>query len=173
MISRLNITYLEFYIYIALSILDLQSWSRMILAKRKYQQLLDRRTKAATMIQSHVRKFLTKKLVEKVKHEKAAIVLQKNWRSFSARKKFSVYKNGILILQSFVRGFLARKMFKSEMEKKSAAAIKIQSFFRMCQAKKRFVQWKNKLEAERLSVEIRENNAALILQQVRICHKYV
>ena len=96
MISRLNITYLEFYIYIALSILDLQSWSRMILAKRKYQQLLDRRTKAATLIQSHVRKFLTKKLMEKVKHEKAAIVLQKNWRSFSAKKKFSVYKNGIV-----------------------------------------------------------------------------
>ena len=61
----------------ALSILDLQSWSRMILAKQKYQQLLDRRTKAATLIQSHVRKFLTKKLVEKLNMKRLRLFCRK------------------------------------------------------------------------------------------------
>ena len=63
--------------FCSFSILDLQSWFRMILAKRKYQRLLDKRTKSAILIQSHIRKFLRKKMIEKIKQENAAIILQK------------------------------------------------------------------------------------------------
>ena len=101
-------------------VVDLQSWFRMILARKHYQQILKERSQAALIIQTNFRRHAAQNQLYAMKRE-------------NARKKHD-------------------------------AATLIQKHVKMYLAKKKFVQLKNQIEAERLSKEVQRENATLILQ---------
>ena len=150
-------------------IIDLQCWTRMVLARKRYVQILETKSQAALTIQTNFRKYLAQRTVQKLKAEKAALILQKYWKSFITRQKYVILRRKTLLLQSWIRGYNARKAYDLKIIKRHSAAIIIQKTVRMYLAQNKFVKLKNQLESERLSLEMRQENAALILQNAFKC----
>ncbi|CAI5480409.1 unnamed protein product [Closterium sp. Yama58-4] len=93
---------------------------------------LDRMNLAATKIQRAVRLFLWKQ-----ERKRAAIVIQKHWRAYRARKLLRELREdaAALVIQNHVRRFLVEKRF---WELKFAAIV-IQKNVRMQQARKQYI----------------------------------
>ncbi|CAI5942129.1 unnamed protein product, partial [Closterium sp. NIES-64] len=93
---------------------------------------LDRMNLAATKIQRAVRRFLWKQ-----ERKRAAVVIQKHWRAYRARKLLRELREdaAALVIQKHVRRFLMEKRF---WELKFAAIV-IQKNVRMQQARKRYI----------------------------------
>ncbi|CAI5519690.1 unnamed protein product [Closterium sp. Naga37s-1] len=93
---------------------------------------LDRMNLAATKIQRAVRRFLWKQ-----ERKRAAIVIQKHWKAYRARKLLRELREdaAALVIQKHVRRFLMEKRF---WELKFAAIV-IQKNVRMQQARKRYI----------------------------------
>ena len=62
------------------------------------------------------------------KHKESAIVIQKYLRGYPARKMFKETKESVIKLQSSIRGYLVRLRIQQEKERESA--IQLQSLFR-------------------------------------------
>ncbi|CAI7878018.1 unnamed protein product, partial [Closterium sp. NIES-54] len=93
---------------------------------------LDRMNLAATKIQRAVRRFLWKQ-----ERKRAAIVIQKHWKAYRARKLLRELREdaAALVIQKHLRRFLMEKRF---WELKFAAIV-IQKNVRMQQARKRYI----------------------------------
>lgn len=134
-------------------------------------------TKRIVTLQKYIRGwYYRKRFVQK---RKAAVIIQKCWRLYAARRNYLIMKNGFLRLQALIqsrtltnqfkhlrrhlvslqsicRGYLTRK----ELKIKTYAAIIIQSTIRGFIARKRFVRLKQEylrlkeIEEERLIEEI-------------------
>lgn len=91
------------------SIKMIQRWFRSILHRRKY---IAQRTAVIT-IQSYWRMCLAQKYVTFMKAQTtAAILIQATWRMFVTKKYFNKLRNGIIIVQSHIRGKLARRNYQ-------------------------------------------------------------
>ena len=122
-------------------IIDLQSWFRMILAKRQYQQMLNERSQAALIIQTNFRRHAAQNKLYAMKRENAkkkndaATVIQKHVKMYLAKKKFIHLKgqmeaerlskevqreNATLILQHAFKGWRDRLAF---LRKRRAATL--------------------------------------------------
>jgi ankyrin repeat protein len=82
--------------------------------------ILDIKTTAAVCIQSHIRKYQAKKLLEVMKQSKqAAICIQKNIRGFLARRNHLIHLQrckAAIKIQAALRGFIARRIFRNSLQ---------------------------------------------------------
>jgi len=67
-------------------VIVIQSQARKWIAMRKRKELLKQRKEAAIIIQKNIRTFLAAKEFQRLKENKAAILIQTFWRCRSARK---------------------------------------------------------------------------------------
>lgn len=94
------------------SIIKIQRWFRSILQRKKY---LSQRTAAVT-IQSFWRMFLSQKqMIHYKEHNNAAVVIQAAWRMYATKKWYTQLKNGVVFVQSWIRGRRARVKFKANL----------------------------------------------------------
>lgn len=95
------------------SIIMIQRWFRSLLQRRKY---LLHRTSAIT-IQSHWRQYLAHRqfTCEQTQTNAAAIVIQSTWRMFVTKKWYNKLRLGVVIVQSHIRGKLARIRAKHKL----------------------------------------------------------
>ncbi|ROT66000.1 hypothetical protein C7M84_016007 [Penaeus vannamei] len=93
---------------------------------RLVRKKLDEQHVAATVIQSHVRKFLEYKRYQKI--QSCTVQIQRWWRnihlSLTIRKEYIIRKEATLVIQSVVRRFLKRR--KDERENKAATILQAQ-----------------------------------------------
>ena len=100
------------------SIIMIQRWFRALLQRRKF--LCNR--SAAITIQSHWRQYLSaKQQAFKTQQHRAATCIQSYWRMYVVKKCYRKLLNGIVIVQSHIRGKLARINHKKLKAKKAAA----------------------------------------------------
>ncbi|XP_047489293.1 LOW QUALITY PROTEIN: abnormal spindle-like microcephaly-associated protein homolog [Penaeus chinensis] len=93
---------------------------------RLVRKKLDEQHVAATVIQSHVRKFLEYRRFQKIQN--CTVQIQRWWRnihlSLTVRKEYTRKKEAAFVIQSEVRRFLRRK--KDERENKAATILQAQ-----------------------------------------------
>ncbi|GJP43891.1 hypothetical protein CLOM_g3291 [Closterium sp. NIES-68] len=101
---------------------------------------LDRMNQAAIKIQRAVRRFLWKQ-----ERKRAAIVIQKHWRAYRARKLLRELREdaAAMVIQKHVRRFLVQRRF---WELKFAAIV-IQKNVRMHQARTQYIRMRRTLAA--------------------------
>jgi len=137
------------------SIVLLQSSVRGVLLRRNYLEL----KKAAVTIQSWWKSTVKDRQYEQLMKKVAATRIQSFWRMHREMRKYNLKLNGIILLQSSVRGILARKNYSREKNatvsiqrwwkcirlyryhkqmilQRKEASIKIQSWWRMLMEKK-------------------------------------
>ncbi|XP_021402400.1 unconventional myosin-X [Lonchura striata] len=73
-------------------------------------------TKAAMIIHAHILGYAARKQYRKVLYY--VVVIQKNYRAFSGRKKFLCLKKAATVLQKQRRGQLARRLYRERLEEK-------------------------------------------------------
>ena len=83
----------------------IQKHIRGWLARAKYVKI----QKSTQLIQRYARGLLARRLVKHKRETKAAIIIQSKWRSYITRKNFKKTKLFIIKLQSVCRGYLARQ----------------------------------------------------------------
>ncbi|KAJ7518383.1 hypothetical protein O6H91_21G066400 [Diphasiastrum complanatum] len=92
----------------------IQKFVRGMLARLHYGRFKIEHV-AAISIQKHVRSMQAKLRYKSLRQKfLAAVTIQKTWRSFVARRKYQHMCNMIVLIQSVLRGWLARKLFKVE-----------------------------------------------------------
>ncbi|XP_042479101.1 abnormal spindle-like microcephaly-associated protein homolog isoform X2 [Macadamia integrifolia] len=100
-----------------LVVLKLQRWWKSILWMKS-------RTRAVTVIQSHIRQWIAKQAARRERHR--VVVIQSHWRSWLVRKDFLNQKNAIIKIQNCLRCVKCWKNFQSYRH----AAIEIQRIVR-------------------------------------------
>ncbi|XP_059621402.1 unconventional myosin-IXa-like isoform X2 [Phlebotomus argentipes] len=90
------------------SIVKIQRWFRSILQRRKFVNVRS----AVVTLQSFWRMCMAQKQLLGLRQERAAAVIQATWRMYVTKKWFTKLKNGTVLLQSHIRGKLARAKFK-------------------------------------------------------------
>ncbi|KAL3871776.1 hypothetical protein ACJMK2_039754 [Sinanodonta woodiana] len=90
---------------------------------------MQRRCKAATVIQSVYRMAITRR--KYVKQRKATVVLQSVCRGYIEWKKFHKMKSAAVLIQRYFHGYLQTKEAMERYQKLRNAAIKLQAAWRM------------------------------------------
>lgn len=96
------------------SIVQIQRWFRGILQRRKFVLF---RSSAITL-QSFWRMCAAQKQFLCMRQERAAVVIQSTWRMFVVRRWYQKLRTGAVLLQSRIRGQLARARFKRTYKQK-------------------------------------------------------
>ena len=112
------VTNRRIYLKTIQNVVKIQAFVRMTQAQRKFQVMIQKRQQAALIIQTNFKKFKAQQLLRHYKNEKACIFIQKHWRCVMARKRYLKTRTQIIILQSVIRGYLARKSYKVLLEKR-------------------------------------------------------
>lgn len=99
-------------------IITLQRWVRTWITRRRFLRLRE----AAICIQSHARRFFAQQklasLRDLVTCEKAAVTIQKTWKSFKDRTSFRKLRAATINFQAHARGYLLRKDVQSKREQR-------------------------------------------------------
>jgi myosin-9 len=91
------------------SIVTIQRWFRSILQRRKFLMMRS----ATVVIQSGWRMVIAQRQVMQLKqHIYAATMIQATWRMYWTKKWFVKLKGGVVVVQSHIRGKLARKEYR-------------------------------------------------------------
>ncbi|KAE7995452.1 hypothetical protein FH972_000241 [Carpinus fangiana] len=99
------------------SVLKLQRWWKGVL-------LLKLRTKSAVVIQSHIRAWLVRRNAAREKHRsvlllklrtKSAVIIQSHIRGWLDRRIAASEKHRIIVIQSYWKGYLARKELRGQL----------------------------------------------------------
>ncbi|CAH8437085.1 unnamed protein product [Schistosoma turkestanicum] len=117
----------------------IQAFVRGYLVRKQVTQIKSLRNTAATIIQSHVRRFLTRCYLESL--HKSATLIQSTWRGYQARRNYTLLRKFCITLQAFSRGFLARRYVAHLQEQQHTAAIIIQSHFRKLIVQRTIKHW--------------------------------
>ncbi|XP_005095167.1 abnormal spindle-like microcephaly-associated protein homolog [Aplysia californica] len=133
-----------------------QTQWRCVLAQREFMRLrLERQTHAAVVIQKNFHRFKAKKELYALRC--AAVVIQKLWRARQARLELRKLRGqqkdrAALILQKHARGFLCRK----NLQRSQMAAQKIQGLWRVCLARRELLRLRDQ----------RRKSATIIIQKM-------
>lgn len=142
---------------------------RGFLAKQNYQE-----TKEATItLQSAARALAARRMVHRMRCERASIRLQACFRAYLARKHFKDTRGAVLVIQSVYRGLLARKQF-NQMRYEHACVV-VQTAWRAHKSRRVYRQHMHKIvlcqtrwrcrmakrELRKLRVEARESGKLL------------
>nr|CDS27703.1 abnormal spindle microcephaly associated [Hymenolepis microstoma] len=107
--------------------------------------LLERRRKAFVVeVQSEVKSFLAKKVIEKrqaantQRRRLAALVIQNAWRAYLTRKRFLQIREKVIVLQAFWRQVLVRRALAQRIEEERCVVI-IQRWWRSIQERRVFL----------------------------------
>ena len=159
------------------SVILIQSWTRMWIAKQKYITTRDHRNSAALVIQKNFKMFKAVRLLGYLKENKAATVIQAAWKGYLQRMAYkNIYKK-IIVLQSFARMCFQKKIFREMLTKRENCAITIQATwrgyaYRVSYLKQRkclvlIQSWARMLIAKRKYQALLEqrNHSALIIQR--------
>lgn len=93
------------------SIRKIQKWFRKILKAKRYIMLYQ----CALIIQRSWRIYSARKKVAVLKLEhNAALLIQRYWRMYQVRKWYTKLKHGAIIIQAFIRGHNARQKIKAK-----------------------------------------------------------
>ena len=125
----------------------IQSFVKMFIAKKCFEDLICRRNQAAILIQKNLRMVIAMKKLETLRHEKAAIIIQKSWKSYKTRSEYLDARTKATLIQSMVRMMIARNKYKNTMYQRNVAAIRIQSNFRKYLAIKKLSELKQEKAA--------------------------
>ena len=79
---------------------------------------------------------------------KAATMIQKHWRRVIAKKNYEIKIKAIVVIQSCIRSFIAKKLKKFLKETKSATII--QKWFRGCAQRKKIQNGNGKLSCSHI-----------------------
>jgi len=93
--------------------------------------------------QAHIRGALARKRADELRKQRAAILIQSQWRGYAARSRYTATRNQIIRLQSCARGFLIRRNYRSIREER--AAVTIQSIWRGSVERKKFLRVRAKV----------------------------
>ena len=93
--------------------------------------------------QAQIRGVLARKRADAARKERAAIIIQSNWRGFSTRCKYLATRNQIIQVQSFARGFFVRRNYRHVREER--AAVTIQRTWRGSVDRRRFLSVRAKV----------------------------
>lgn len=98
------------------SIVCIQRWFRSILQRRKYLQ----QRQAVVTLQSNWRMCMAQKQVHfrRACYHGAAITIQAQWRMFVARRNYLKLQKSVVLIQSHIRGKLARMKFQQSLKLK-------------------------------------------------------
>jgi len=129
------------------AVLEIQSWSRMLLAKKRVIEKRIRMTAACSVIQRNARSFLCKTWVRRYRRARIemTIWMQSHWRGFLGRKRAAHQRwirdsAAATEIERVVRGHLGRKYAKWAYI--SLQALRIQKVFRGRLGKRRFKMFK-------------------------------
>ncbi|XP_060083344.1 abnormal spindle-like microcephaly-associated protein homolog [Ylistrum balloti] len=109
-----------------LAVVSLQRAMRMFLFRQRLRQWMQRRNEAAMKIQCCLRGYLARRWVRKTK---SAIVIQSVYRMYHQRNLYRRTTKSIVLLQSALRGTLARRRVNHTRTQHSAATC-IQNAYR-------------------------------------------
>ncbi|QDZ21725.1 myosin [Chloropicon primus] len=152
------------------AVVCIQSTFRTYLAQKEAKE----RKEAIVRIQSCWRREMAKRRFESVRIDRAATLLQSWARMLPLRQAFIAHRRNqkAIVIQSFVRSYFARQRSEAAKlvlirQKRKAAAVTIQSFWRQLEAKKTFARIKAEAEYlqnmetenERLQERVRELEA--------------
>jgi myosin V len=104
------------------------------LYRKRYLQIRN----GIILCQARIRGMLARKRAEVLRRERAATLIQANWRGYAARSKYSATRNQVIRLQSFARGFLVRRNYRSVREER--AAVTIQRIWRGSKDRRRYLR---------------------------------
>ncbi|XP_019443077.1 PREDICTED: myosin-17-like isoform X2 [Lupinus angustifolius] len=102
----------------------IQGQIRTHIARKEFIEL----RQAAIHVQSNLRGLLSRKLYEHLRHEAAAVKIEKNFKRYIARKSYVTERTSAIILQTGLRVMKARDEFR--FRKQTKAAIHIQARLR-------------------------------------------
>ena len=114
--------------------LCLQRSYRGYATRAKVQQEMERRNKAAIMIQAVYRCHMCYTQFTRVRH--AAITLQSHFRRIRAQKEYNHIRNNAIFMQQKWRATLLARSMHADFEAKRKAALTIQRYFRGYQCMK-------------------------------------
>ncbi|XP_077202885.1 unconventional myosin-Vb isoform X2 [Paroedura picta] len=105
------------------------------------QKLKYRRTReAAIRIQRHTRGHLARRLADRLRKTKAAIVFQKQYRMLRIRRAYQMIRGATVTIQAFTRGMFVRKTFRKVLAEHKATVI--QKNARAWLARKHFLRFR-------------------------------
>jgi myosin V len=156
-----------------LVIIRCQALARRFLERNRYLKLL----RYILLCQACVRRYLAIQLIARLRRTNAAIKIQSQYRSWSARKILLAKKRIALWCQRMTRGHMGRRRYqeqlkeyhiKKEMEtRQKTSAITLQSAYRRYVAKKRIEIMKYSIVTKRSSFVDKDlqSEAVVILKQ--------
>ncbi|KAM5588662.1 hypothetical protein ABKV19_006897 [Rosa sericea] len=112
-------------------------WRGYQARKKESREQLKLRTKSAVLIQSHIREWLARQQGSRESH--CSVVIQSYWRGYQARKKESreqlkLRTKAAVLIQSHVREWFARQ---KKASRERHCSVVIQSYWRGYQARKK------------------------------------
>lgn len=166
----------------------IQSYCRMVLAKRQLSQLHQRKD-AIIKIQSFVRMFLVRNKL--FNEHKAATTIKAYWKMYLARKKYLDTRKSLICVQSHcrvvlarrelarlkslhvmivrmqarARGVICRRGLLRELRERRDALTKIQSYVRMILARREYNQLQTKHNAVTAAINIQSFFRMILAQR--------
>ena len=93
--------------------------------------------------QAQIRGVLARKRAVTARRERAATLIQSNWRGHSARSKYLAVRKQVILLQAVVRGVLVRRTYRSVRQDR--AALTIQRTWRGSVERRKFLRIRAKV----------------------------
>jgi myosin V len=93
--------------------------------------------------QAQIRGVLARRRADAARKERAATIIQSNWRGFSTRSKYLATRNQVIRVQSFARGFLVRQNYRFVRQER--AAVTIQRIWRGSVDRRKFLSVRAKV----------------------------
>ena len=159
------------------SVILIQSWTRMWIARRKFQAITEQRNSAALIIQTNFKKFKAIQLLNSLKEDKAATTIQAAWKGYQQKMAYQNTYNKIVVLQSFARMCIQKKRLKKIQAQRQKCAVLIQAAWKGYACRSSYMMKREKLiliqawarmliarQKYKMVLEQR-NSAALIIQR--------